>query len=222
MPAEFPSKDVYKDFFVYLLTTAMDKNDSKFACDSFFWSYTTRKRKNLKDGYIICLDMDHSSLFNEPDDEHEEDEDDGDEDEDEDDRPNKDRWLLKTVIRLLRDASLYEYDDDEYGDDDEYDDDDDDDGANIGQKLTAVNDDDHDNYDDDDEEEDEYDEEDDDDDDDDPRRRRLYYGCQDPPMYALRDIKAGEELKMSYDEFSEPEGWEALGIEYGILNIDTV
>ena len=211
--AEFPSKDVYKDFFVYLLTTAMDENDSKFACDSFLWSYTTRKSKNLKDGYIICLDMDHSSLFNEPDDEHE------DEEDEEDDHPNKDRsWLLKTVIRLLRDASLYEYDDDEYGDDG-YDDDDDDDGANIGQKLTAVNDDDHDNYDDDDdEEEDEYDE----DDDDDPRRPRFYYGCQDPPMYALRDIKAGEELKMSYDEFSEPEGWEALGIEYGILNIDTV
>ena len=169
--------------------------------------------------------MDHSSLFNEPDDEHKEDDvDDVDEDDvdvdDEEDHPNKDRsWLLKTVIRLLRDASLYEYDDDEDGDDGY--DDDDDDGANIGQKLTAVTDDDHDNYDDDDDdEEDEYDEDDDDDDDDDPRRPRLYYGCQDPPMYALRDIKAGEELKMSYDEFSEPEGWEALGIEYGIWNIE--
>mmetsp|Transcript_7664 Transcript_7664/g.17201 ORF Transcript_7664/g.17201 Transcript_7664/m.17201 type:complete len:338 (-) Transcript_7664:276-1289(-) len=40
------------------------------------------------------------------------------------------------------------------------------------------------------------------------------YGCQDPPTYALRDIKAGEELRMSYGDFSEPELYEHLGFEH--------
>jgi len=38
------------------------------------------------------------------------------------------------------------------------------------------------------------------------------YGCQEPPVYALRDIQEGEELLMSYSDFSEPEGWSELGI----------
>lgn len=40
------------------------------------------------------------------------------------------------------------------------------------------------------------------------------YGCQDPPIYALRDIKAGEELRMLYGDFSEPELFNDLGFEH--------
>jgi len=40
------------------------------------------------------------------------------------------------------------------------------------------------------------------------------YGCEDGPIYALRDIKSGEELRMEYTDFSEPEGWEAMGLHW--------
>lgn len=41
-----------------------------------------------------------------------------------------------------------------------------------------------------------------------------FYGCQGTPLYALRDIKAGEELLMSYSDFSEPDGWMELGLSH--------
>mmetsp|Transcript_10791 Transcript_10791/g.21736 ORF Transcript_10791/g.21736 Transcript_10791/m.21736 type:complete len:342 (+) Transcript_10791:106-1131(+) len=89
---------------------------------------------------------------------------------------------------------------------------------------TDDDDDDDDNYDDDDVL---VDDEDDDDIDDDVAHAQLNvgsymtvstdvrtYGCQDPPIYALRDIKAGEELRMMYGDFSEPDGYEALGLQH--------
>lgn len=45
-------------------------------------------------------------------------------------------------------------------------------------------------------------------------QERTLYGCQEPPIYALRDITAGEELIMSYDDFSEPEGFWNLGLHH--------
>jgi len=44
------------------------------------------------------------------------------------------------------------------------------------------------------------------------KTEEISYGCQEPPVYALRDIQEGEELLMSYSDFSEPEGWSELGI----------
>lgn len=43
---------------------------------------------------------------------------------------------------------------------------------------------------------------------------RVLYGCQDPPVYAYRDIEAGEELLQSYGDFAESQGFSSLGIAH--------
>lgn len=43
---------------------------------------------------------------------------------------------------------------------------------------------------------------------------RVLYGCQDPPVYAYRDIEAGEELLQSYGDFAEPQGFNSFGIAH--------
>lgn len=191
--AEFSSNDSIRDFLAYLI-----RQKFKFACDSLMWSYSVMAsppNKNKQDDYIVCIDIDDSSLFNSYF------WDDGDDD-----------------------------DDDDSYDDDSYDEDEDDPVLEIKKKEELKNDDDSANRNDDDDDDDDYEYVNGDDDDEDEKKlnvgqrvftystyygeERTLYGCQDPPMYALRDIKAGEELLMDYSNFSEPEGFKELGIQF--------
>mmetsp|Transcript_1863 Transcript_1863/g.2125 ORF Transcript_1863/g.2125 Transcript_1863/m.2125 type:complete len:254 (+) Transcript_1863:456-1217(+) len=55
--AEFPTKETYRDFFVYLI----QQDATHLGCDVLIWAYTTRINKNK---YIACADFDPSSLIN--------------------------------------------------------------------------------------------------------------------------------------------------------------
>ncbi|KAG7351837.1 SET methyltransferase domain containing protein [Nitzschia inconspicua] len=44
-------------------------------------------------------------------------------------------------------------------------------------------------------------------------KERTVYGCQTGSLYATRDIKAGEELRMDYGDFAEADGFGVLGID---------
>ena len=69
--AEFPNTDVVRDFFLYLFKpyhrNRKRKLLSSIACDLFrFWGYTVQTTQNPYGDYLLCLDLDHASLMNQP------------------------------------------------------------------------------------------------------------------------------------------------------------
>ena len=70
--AEFPNTDVVRDFFLYLFKpyhrNRKRKLLSSIACDLFSWGYTMQTTQNPYGEYLLCLDLDHASLMNQPED----------------------------------------------------------------------------------------------------------------------------------------------------------
>jgi len=154
---------------------------SNIICDSMIWMYGALKTPEFD--YIICLDADDSSLVNSGEWHLEEEKEEVENDDEEEEKVEEEK------------VEEEEEDDDEDEEDD--DDDEDEDGETEETNEAAA-----------------------------VQRElkegskinigqyiysRTIYGCQDPPMYALRDIKAGEELLMSYDDFSYPEAFWEMG-----------
>lgn len=209
---EFYNKEIYRDFVAYSYSKG-----SEIICDTMLWMYAARK---TPDDYIICLDADDSSLINDGTWYRDDDDDDTNDDDDDDNN-------------------------DDTNDDDNYDDDDDDDYDGTDKEDEDLNEDDGADEEENDEElnkgggsdknENEGGTEEDgegggDEDEDQtiinvgqyivPRAtdetKRTIYGCQGPPAYALRDIRAGEELLMTYSDFSEAHGFIEMGYFHDI------